>query len=165
MNPGTQSIQIKQSEQSLQSPNKTIREAIFKSLLTGKRLRISQWNPVNITEDVIKRYENFNTKGCPDILIFGDFNDQPIPSNYFNILNDDDDDVNNIIVTPIDYVIPENKGVEDAVVPNDEDIENEIIVDDYDSLALEIDPLQNKILLIEGVDNENEGGRIEGVYA
>ena len=55
--------------------------------------------------------------------------------------------------------------MEDAVVPNDEDIENEIIVDDYDSLALEIDPLQNKILLIEGVDNENEGGRIEGVYA
>ena len=40
---------------------------------------------------MIERYGAFNTKGCPDELIFGDFNDQPIPSNYYNLLNDDDD--------------------------------------------------------------------------
>ena len=33
-----------------------------------------------MTEDVIERYDTFNTKGCPEDLIFGDFNDQPIPS-------------------------------------------------------------------------------------
>ena len=31
--------------------------------------------------------------------------------------------------------------MEDAVVPNDEDINDEIIIDDYDTLASEIDPL------------------------
>ena len=52
----------------------------FESLLTGKRLRWSHWTPVHMTEDVIDQYETFNTKGCPEDLIFGDFNDQPIPS-------------------------------------------------------------------------------------
>ena len=46
---------------------------------------------------------------------------------------------------------------------NDEDIENEKIIDDDGSLASAIDPLQNKILKIEGVENKNEGGEIEGV--
>ena len=45
-----------------------------------------------MTEDVIEQYDTFNTKGCPEDLIFGDFNDQPIPSTYSDITNDYDDD-------------------------------------------------------------------------
>ena len=41
--------------------------------------------------------------------------------------------------------------MEDTVVPNDEDISNEIIMD-YGSLTLAIEPLQNEILAIEGLD-------------
>ena len=41
----------------------------FESLLTGKRLRRSHWTPVNMTEDVIERYDTFNTKCCPKDLI------------------------------------------------------------------------------------------------
>ena len=55
-----------------------------------------------MTEGVIERYETFNTKRCPDKLIFGNFNDQPIPSNYYNFLNYDDDDGNNIPGNTID---------------------------------------------------------------
>ena len=62
----------------------------FESLLTGKRLRRSHWTPVNMTEDAIERYDTFNTKGCPEDLIFGDFNDQPIPSTYSDLTNDYD---------------------------------------------------------------------------
>ena len=47
--------------------------------------------------------------------------------------------------------------MEDAVVPNDEDIYDEIMIDDYVRLASAIDPLQNEILEIEGVEAENEG--------
>ena len=36
-----------------------------------------------MTEDVIDRYDTFNTKGCPEDLILGDFNDLPIPFTYF----------------------------------------------------------------------------------
>ena len=93
-----------------------------------------------MTEDVIGRYETFNTKGCPDELFLGYFNDQPIPSNYYNILNDDDDYGNNITGTPVDNALLDNELVEDAVVPNDEDINYEIIIDDDDSLASDIDP-------------------------
>ena len=66
-----------------------------------------------MTEDVIKRYGTFNTKGCPEDLIFGDFNDQPIPSTYSDLTNDYDDDG-----TKIYSSLMENKGVGDAVVPN-----------------------------------------------
>ena len=54
--------------------------------------------------------------------IFGDFNDQPILSNYYNFLNDDDgdDDVNNIPSTPVEYSLLDNKGVEYVAVRNDE---------------------------------------------
>ena len=52
----------------------------FEIRLTGKCLRRSHWTPIKITEDVIERYETFNTKDCPENLIFGEFNDQPIPS-------------------------------------------------------------------------------------
>ena len=86
---------------------------MFQSLLTEKCLRRSHWTPVNITEDVVERYDIFNTKGCPYELLFGDFNDQPIPSDYYNFLNDDDDDGNNIPCTPIDDVLPDNEVVED----------------------------------------------------
>ena len=44
----------------------------FKSLLTGKHLWRSHWSPVNMTEDIIERYDTFNTKGCPEDLLFGD---------------------------------------------------------------------------------------------
>ena len=64
----------------------------FESLLTGKRLRRSHWTPVNMTEDVIEIYDTFNTKGCPEDLIFCDFNDQPIPSTYSDLTNDYDND-------------------------------------------------------------------------
>ena len=50
---------------------------------------------------MIELYDTFNTKGCPDELIFGDFNDQPISSDYYNFLNDDNDDGNIIPGTPI----------------------------------------------------------------
>ena len=48
-----------------------------------------------MTEDVIECYDTFNTKGCPDKLIFAGFNGQRIPSGYYNFLNDDDDYNNN----------------------------------------------------------------------
>ena len=67
--------------------------------------------PVNTTEDVIERYDIFNTKGCLDKQCFGNLNDQPIPSNYYNILNDEGDDSNNIPDTPIDDALPDNEGV------------------------------------------------------
>ena len=73
-------------------------------------------------------------------IIFGDFNDQPIPYNYYNFLNDDDDDGNNIPRNPVEYALPQNEGVKDAVVPNDEDINDDIIMDDNDSIVLGIAP-------------------------
>ena len=86
-----------------------------------------------MTEDVIERYDTFNTNGCPEDLIFGDFNFQPIPSNYSDLTNDYDDDG-----TQIDSALTDKEGVEDSVVPNDEN-------NDDDSLASDIDP-QNNIL-------------------
>ena len=49
-----------------------------------------------MTEDVIEQYDTFDTKGCPEDLIFGGFNDQPIPSTYSDLINDYEDDVNQI---------------------------------------------------------------------
>ena len=68
----------------------------FEILITGKRLRRSHCTPVNMTEDVIERYDMFNAKGCPEDLIFGDFIDQTIPSTYSDLPNDYDDDVTQI---------------------------------------------------------------------
>ena len=64
-----------------------------------------------MNEDVIEKYDTFNTKGFPNELIFGNFNDQPIPSDYYNFLNDydDDDDGNNFPGTPVVDALPENK--------------------------------------------------------
>ena len=63
-----------------------------------------------MTEDVIEWYGTFNIKVWPDELILGDFNEQPIPSDYYNLLNDYDDDGNNIPVTTIENTLPDNKG-------------------------------------------------------
>ena len=52
-----------------------------------------------MTDDVIERYDTFNTKGCPEDLIFGDFNDQPIPSTYSDLTNDYDYDGTQIDAT------------------------------------------------------------------
>ena len=107
---------------------------------------------------VIERYENFNIKGCTNKIIFGIFNDQPIPPDYNNLLNDDNDDVNNITGTPADYALPEKKGAKDAVTTNEKDTNNEIIIHDGYSLASEIDPPSKKILkLKEWKMKMNEG--------
>ena len=106
----------------------------FESLLTGKRLRRSHWTPFNMTEDVIEQYDTFNTKGCPEDLIFGDFNDQTIPSTYSDITNYYYNDG-----TQIDAAVTDNKGVEDAVVPNDGN-------NDEDNLASDIAPPPNNVL-------------------
>ena len=88
-----------------------------------------------MTDDVIEHYDTFNTIGCPYELIFGDFNDQPIPSNYYNFLNDDNEDGNHIPVNPVYNALPDNEELEDAFMPNDEDINYEIIIYDDNSLA------------------------------
>ena len=68
-----------------------------------------------------------------------------MPSVYYNFLNDDNDDGNNIPGAPVDDSLPENKGVKDAVVKNDENFNYGIIIDDDDSLASDIHPLQKKL--------------------
>ena len=106
-----------------------------------------------MTEDVVEQCDTFNIKGCPEDLVFGDFNDQPILSTYSHLTNDYDDDG-----TQIDAALTDNEGVEDAVVTNDEN-------NDEDSLASDIDPPPNNILEIEGVDrmgNETEEREIVG---
>ena len=77
-----------------------------------------------------------------------EINDQPIRSDYYDLLNDDNDDDNNIPGTSIENSLPDNKGVEDEFVPSNEYINDEIIVDDDESLASEIDPLQNLMMEI-----------------
>ena len=59
-----------------------------------------------MNEYVIERYETFNTKGCPEDLIFDYFNNQSIPSTYSDITNDFDYDD-----TPIDFALADNKGL------------------------------------------------------
>ena len=67
-------------------------------------------------------------------------NDQPIPSNYYNFLNYDNDNSNNIPCTPVYHALLYNEGVEDAFMPNDEDINDAIIIDDDDSFVSDIEP-------------------------
>ena len=64
--------------------------------------------------------------------------------------------IHNIDGTPVYNNLLENKGVKNSVIPNDEDINYEIIINDGDSLESSIDPLQNKILKIEGVDKKTK---------
>ena len=87
-----------------------------------------------MTEDIIERYDTFNTKVCPGGLIFGEFNDQPIPSTYSDLTNDYD-----YYGTQIDAALTDNNVVEDAVVPNDEN-------NNDNSLAKNIDPPPKHIL-------------------
>ena len=56
-----------------------------------------------MTEGDIEKYEIFNTKGCPEDLIFVYFNNQPIPSTYSDIMNDYDEDF-----TPIGAALVDN---------------------------------------------------------
>ena len=57
---------------------------------------------------MIELHDSFNTKGCPDEIIFVHFCDQTIPPDCYDFLNDDDDDGNNIPVNPVDDLIPLN---------------------------------------------------------
>ena len=70
-----------------------------------------------MTEGFIELCETFNTKGCPEELIFGGFYNQPLPSTYSDLINDYYDNV-----TPIEASLAYNKGVENSVIPHDEDI-------------------------------------------
>ena len=54
-----------------------------------------------MAEDLIEQYTTFNIKGCQYELIFGDFKDQPVASDYYNPLNNEDDDGNNIPGIPV----------------------------------------------------------------
>ena len=73
-------------------------------------------------ENVIEGYDTLKTKGLPRKLFFGDFNEQTIPPNYYNFLNDDNDNDNNIFGTRVYDDLLENEGLEDVVMVNDEDI-------------------------------------------
>ena len=73
---------------------------------------------------MIEQYGTFHTKVCPDELILCNFNEQPIPSDYYNFLNDENYDGNNVTSTPVDNTLQDNKLLEDPVMPNDEDINN-----------------------------------------
>ena len=86
-----------------------------------------------MAESVIELYDNFNTKGCRKDLIFGDFNNQPIPSTCFDITNDYDKKGNQF-----DAALVYKEGVEDEAVPNDEN-------NNIGSLASNIDPPQTKM--------------------
>ena len=125
----------------------------FEILLTGKRLRQSHWTPINMNKYVIECYDTFNNNGFPDKLLFGNLNDQPIPYNYYNLLNNDDDSGKNIPGTPVDDSLPDNEGLEYAVVSDNEGINDEIIIYDDDRLDSDIGPLQNKMMEIEEIYN------------
>ena len=102
---------------------------------------------------VIECYDTFNNNGFPDKLLFGNLNDQPIPYNYYNLLNNDDDSGKNIPGTPVDDSLPDNEGLEYAVVSDNEGINDEIIIYDDDRLDSDIGPLQNKMMEIEEIYN------------
>ena len=116
-----------------------------------------------MTGDNNEKYDTFNTKGCPDELILGNFNDQSIPYDYYNLLNYDDDNGNNIPGTLVENALPYNRVVEDAVISNDEEINDEIIIEDDDILASYIETPHNNNIYIEVVDNKNECREVEGV--
>ena len=98
-----------------------------------------------MNEDLIERYETFNTTGCPYELLFGDFHYQLIPPDYYDFLNGDNDNDDNIHFTPVENILPEKEGVKYAVMKNDEYIDDAIIIDDSDSLTSDIDPSKTKL--------------------
>ena len=62
-----------------------------------------------MTEYVNECYDTFKTKGFPEKLAFGNFIDQPIPYNYYNFLNDNNGDDNNIIDTTVEDALLEKR--------------------------------------------------------
>ena len=88
---------------------------------------------------MIKHFYHQRFSRRPD---FVDFNHQPTPSTYYDIITDHDDDS-----TPIDASLADKKVVEGVVVPTDEDINNKITTGDDNSLASDIEPPPpNKIM-------------------
>ena len=71
-----------------------------------------------MTKYVIKQYDTFSTKGYPDELILGHFDYQPIPSNCYNLLNDDDENGDNFPDTLVGDSLLYKELVEDSVMPN-----------------------------------------------
>ena len=71
-----------------------------------KHHRLSHWTPFSVTNDMIELYDDLNTKGCTDKLLFEDLHDQPIPPDYYDLLNDNDDDDNNTTRNTIYNIIP-----------------------------------------------------------
>ena len=61
-----------------------------------------------MTEDVIELYDTFKTKVFHVDIIFGDYNDQPIPSDCYIFLNNDNVDDNNVPGTPVGDSLPDN---------------------------------------------------------
>ena len=59
-----------------------------------------------MTKGVIERYNNFNSKGCTEDLLFGDFNNQPIPPTYSDLTNDYEENE-----APIYSVLADKEGV------------------------------------------------------
>ena len=75
-------------------------------------------------EDVIECYDNFNAKGCPDELLFGDFHDQPIPPGYYDFLNDNNYDDNYTPKTPVGGFFTGGGWVEYSSVKNSPDADD-----------------------------------------
>ena len=57
-----------------------------------------------MTEDVLERYDDFNTKVCREDLVLGYSNNQPIPYTYSDLINDYDYDG-----TPTDASLEDNE--------------------------------------------------------
>ena len=57
---------------------------------------------------MIERYDTKDKKGCPDELLFGGVYDQPIPPDYYDLLNDENDDDNNNPGIPVDNFFLDN---------------------------------------------------------
>ena len=88
-------------------PQNNLQDGYLSEILqTEKHLRRLPCTPANMTEGVIERYDTFTTKGFLYELHFGGFRDQPIPLDYYDLLNDKDDYNNNIHVTPVDNFFP-----------------------------------------------------------
>ena len=81
-----------------------------------------------MNDDFIEWYDTFNTEVCLEDLIFGGFNDQPIPSTYSDLTNDYGNDG-----TKIDASLTDNEGVEDAVMPNDKKNNDNRFASDIDT--------------------------------
>ena len=59
-----------------------------------------------MNKDVIEWYDTFNTKGFPDELVFVNFNNQQIPSDYYKFINNDDDNDKVIMFLALHLTMP-----------------------------------------------------------